>query len=328
MFFATYLAKRNGLYGTLGLMEDTWGRNEAALDDRAFLDQAYLTHEEREKMFFDALERTREGVCACVFDASDRIQHMFWRYLEDNHPAPREDNGLFKDAIPEMYRKMDDLVGRVQQKLGPKDVLIVLSDHGFTSFRRCINLNSWLQQEGYLALKAQGLTGADYLQDVDWSKTKAFGIGLAGIYLNRKGRERYGIVEAREVESLKRELIQKLEQLRDPETGERVIRKVYDTARAYRGIYREDACDLIIGCEKGYRVSWESVTGGLTPEIFEDNVKAWSGDHDVDPELVPGILFSNLKLKVEDPGIIDMAPTVLDLFAVPIPPYMEGKVVL
>ena len=111
-YYARYLAKLNGPFGTLGLMEDTWALNEQALDDKTFLEQVYLTHDEREKMFFDAMDKTREGVCVCVFDASDRIQHMFWRYLEEDHPARKEINDISKNAIPEMYSKMDDLVGR------------------------------------------------------------------------------------------------------------------------------------------------------------------------------------------------------------------------
>ena len=129
-------------------MEDTWGRNELALDDARFLEQTYLTHEERVKMFFEALSKTREGLCACVFDASDRIQHMFWRYLDDRHPAPLEDKERFGDTIREMYIKMDELIGQARQRLTPKDYLFVLSDHGFASFRRCVNLNTWLKQNG------------------------------------------------------------------------------------------------------------------------------------------------------------------------------------
>ncbi len=328
LFYSTYLAKKQGLFGTLGLMEDTWGRNEKAIDDKAFLEQAYLYHEEREKMFFDAMDKTREGLCACVFDASDRIQHMFWRYADEKHPSPREEGGEFDLAIPNMYRKMDELIGKVRAKLRPNDVLMVISDHGFASFRRCININTWLYENGYLALKSGKISDADYLQDVDWSKTKAFSIGLAGIYLNRKGREARGIVEDKDVPALKAEITAKLLELRDPETGEKVINNIYDTAKEYKGLYKNDAFELVLGAKRGYRISWESVTGGLTPEVFENNMKAWSGDHCIDPLLVPGIFFSNRKLKVEDPAIIDIAPTVLDLFAVPVPAYMEGKAVL
>lgn len=323
IFFSNFIAKSQGPFGTLGLMEDTWGRNEYALDDKRFLEQSYLTHNEREIMFFDSLEKTKQGLCICVFDASDRIQHMFWRYIDDKHPSPKE-NAEFKNAIPEMYQKMDELVGKTMQKVRPNDAFIILSDHGFASFRRCINLNTWLMNEGYLATK-DGNKGSDYLQDVDWTKTKAFALGLSGIYINRKGRERNGIVEDQEAEKLKLEISAKLEVLKDPQDNAQSIRKVHDTNIAYKGLYRGEAPDLIVGYNPGYRVSWDSITGMIEPEVFSDNMKAWSGDHHVDPEIIPGIFFSNLKVVKESPNIVDIAPSVLDIFSVPIPAYMEGK---
>jgi predicted AlkP superfamily phosphohydrolase/phosphomutase len=328
LVFSSFLAKRQGLYGTIGFMEDTWGRNEEALDDERFLAQTYLTHAEREEMFFQALELTRVGVCACVFDASDRIQHMFWRYLDDSHPAPREDKPGREHVVREMYEKMDSLVGRVLEKLRDGDVLFVMSDHGFTSFRRCVNLNTWLFEQGYLVSKSGELPERDYFRDVDWGKTKAFAVGLSGIYLNRRGRERLGIVAEEDVEPLKSEIRAGLQALKDPESGQLAVRRVYDTKEEYRGLYTEDAPDLVLGFERGYRTSWESVVGGCQAEVFQDNLKAWSGDHDVDPELVPGVLFSNRKLNANDAHIRDLAPTILDLFAVPRPSYLEGKVLL
>jgi predicted AlkP superfamily phosphohydrolase/phosphomutase len=327
VYFSTWLAKRNGPYGTLGLMEDTWGRNELALDDRRFLDQAYLNHSEREKMFFDALDRTREGLCVCVFDASDRIQHMFWRYLDPDHPSPRESDPNLANTIPEMYQEMDRLVGRVTAKLKPDDFLVVLSDHGFASFRRGINLNTWLYEQGYLVVKDK-VTGADFFKDVDWSKTKAFAVGLSGIYLNRQGREVNGIVTEEETEVLRTEIARKLETLTDPKDGKAAIRKVYDTSKVYKGLYTDEAPDLIVGYEPGHRVSWDSITGGIENSVFSDNIKAWSGDHHVDPKLIPGVLFTNRKLKVANPHIADIAPTALDMFAIKIPAYMEGKVLV
>lgn len=327
IYFSRWLAKRNGLFGTLGLMEDTWGRNEQVLDDQRFLEQTYLTHEERRRMFFDALDRTSEGLCVCVFDISDRIQHMFWRYLDPSHPAARESgNGCrFENVIPDMYQKLDQLIGDVRAKLKADDSLIVLSDHGFVSFRRCINLNTWLYKEGYLVLKEDVSRAKGYLQDVDWSKTRAFAIGLTGIYLNRAGRERWGIVKEAEAAALEREIAEKLESLRDPQNNQQAIRRVYCATEHYRGLYSTEAPDLIVSSEPGYRVSWESVTGGIEAEVFSDNTKAWSGDHDVCPDAVPGVLFSNRRLKAKNPAIVDIAPSVLDLFAVPIPAYMEGK---
>jgi predicted AlkP superfamily phosphohydrolase/phosphomutase len=326
--FSSWLSKKHGLYGTLGLMEDTWGRNELALDDARFLEQTYLTHAERERMFFEALSKTREGLCACVFDASDRIQHMFWRYIDERHPSPREDDASFSNTIRDMYIKMDELVGRARAELKPDDHLFVMSDHGFASFRRCVNLNTWLASNGYLTLKDGKTVGRDYFQDVDWSRTKAFAVGLSGIYINRAGREANGIVSATEAAELKRQISEQLERLLDPQDQSRAIRKVYDSEANYRGLYSNEAPDLIVGYNPGYRVSWDSITGTVEAEVFSDNLKAWSGDHHVDPELVPGILFTNQKLLKSSPHITDLAPTVLSLFDIKAPSYMEGEAIV
>jgi predicted AlkP superfamily phosphohydrolase/phosphomutase len=327
LLFSQWLAKEQGVYGTLGLMEDTWGRNELAIDDQRFLDQTYLTHQEREKMFFQVLNRTKEGVCVCVFDASDRIQHMFWRYLDPNHPSPREDP-KFEQVIPDMYRRMDELVGRVRASLKRDDLLLVMSDHGFSSFRRGVNLNTWLWREGYLVLKESGRTGADYFQDVDWTKTRAFACGLSGIYLNVEGRETTGIVAPESAAALAEEIAAKLEPITDSRDGARAIRRVYLARNVYRGLYAEEAPDLIVGYFPGYRVSWDSVTGVIEEELFSDNTKAWSGDHQVDPALIPGVLFSNREIRSDKPHIADLAPSILDVFRVPAPSAMEGRIVL
>jgi predicted AlkP superfamily phosphohydrolase/phosphomutase len=309
----------------LGLAEDTWALNEQALDDNTFLKQAWLTHAERERMFFDALEKTREGVCVCVFDASDRIQHMFWRYLEEDHPGPKHDNGKYKNVIPELYDKMDDLIGRAMKKLNHGDVLFVLSDHGFKSFRRCVNVNTWLWKNGYLNLKDDRISGKDYFGDVDWARTKAFAIGMGAIFLNMRERESRGIVDPSQATSLKQEISQKLIQLTDPLDGKEPIKKMYDAVETYRGPYSQEAPDLTIGWEDGYRASWECVTGKLKENVFEDNTRAWSGDHCVDADIVPGVFFANRKITTTAPGMVDIAPTILNLFDIKIPKYMEGE---
>jgi hypothetical protein len=192
--YGMYLAKTQGHFATLGLAEDTWALNERVLDEEAFLKLAYLIHAEREKMFFDAVEKTSRGVVVCVFDITDRLQHMFWRYLDEDHPANAgKDVEKHREAIRDMYQRMDGLVGRALETVTEDTLLVVMSDHGCKSFKRGINLNSWLHQNGYLALKAQP-TGAEWFADVDWSRTKAYAVGLGGIYLNLVGREAQGIV--------------------------------------------------------------------------------------------------------------------------------------
>lgn len=327
-FYSTYLEKRIGPYATLGLAEDTWALNEKITDDQAFWTQSQDIEAEREKMFFTALGKLRKGCLVTVFDATDRIQHMYWRYSENGHPAAADQPipPEFEDAIEQHYRRNDALVGRVMDSLNDDDALIVLSDHGFTSFRRGINLNAWLKQEGYLHLK-EGADGTEgWLQDVDWSRTRAYAVGLVGIFLNIKGREEHGIVEAGEqVEALKRELQSRLDGLRDEEKDDVGINKAFDTDRIYSGPYKGNAPDLLIGYNHGYRISWDCASGKVAGPVFEDNVKAWSGDHIVDPRLVPGVLFSNLPINTDNPEIADLAPTILNLFGLKKAPHMEGR---
>ena len=324
--YSIYLAKLFGPYATLGLAEDTWALNEHVLDDDAFLAQCYANHDDRERMLFDALEKTQQGLCACVFDTTDRVQHMFWRYLEKDHPAARDVPADQRPSvIPELYSRMDDLVGRVMKQIDDKTLLMVVSDHGFKSFARCVNLNAWLHQNGYLALKEGKTESGDWFDDVDWSRTRAYTMGLNGLYLNLKGREREGIVEAGAAEALKDELRAKLNGLSDPASGRVGITGVFDCDAVYAGPYVENAPDLIVGYGDGFRASWDSVMGKVTSQIFEDNLKAWSGDHCIDPRLVPGVLFCTHKIAEEKPGIVDVAPTILKMFGLPLPGHLDGK---
>jgi predicted AlkP superfamily phosphohydrolase/phosphomutase len=212
------------------------------------------------------------------------------------------------------------------EEVDDKSLLIVLSDHGFKSFARCVNLNAWLHENGYLALKSGKAESGDWFEDVDWSRTRAYTMGLNGLYLNMKGREREGIVPAGDdAEGLKEELRAKLTGLADPASGRAGITGMFDCDALYAGPYVDNAPDLIVGYGDGFRASWDSVMGKVTGIIFEDNLKAWSGDHCIDPRLVPGVLFSNRKIAEDKPGIADLAPTILQQFGLELPRHFDGK---
>jgi predicted AlkP superfamily phosphohydrolase/phosphomutase len=264
---------------------------------------------------------------AIVFETTDSIQHMFFRYLDKGHPALKSAPARMSAAvIEELYKRMDELVGRVAAGLGPKGALFVMSDHGFKSFRRGVNLNSWLHQNGFLALAPGKTESGEWFKDVDWTRTKAYALGLGGLYLNLKGRESQGAVEpGAEAAALKAELIRRLGAIKDGGNGPAAITRVYDRDAVYAGPYRDNAPDLIIGYNEGYRASWDGVTGIVNDVVIEDNAKAWSGDHCIDPALVPGVLFSSLKIKRPDPSIMDVAPTVLELFGIAPPAHMDGR---
>ncbi|NOR14690.1 MAG: nucleotide pyrophosphatase [Candidatus Aminicenantes bacterium] len=325
--YSVYLAKLLGSYTTLGEADDTWALNEEILDEDSFIKLAYDNHLESEGMLFNALAKSKKGVVACWFQSTDSIQHMFFRYLDKKHPALAcGQTAKSAQVIEDLYQKMDNLLGRILEELGPKDELVVMSDHGFKLFCRGFNLNSWLHQHGYLALNDGKTESGEWFKDVDWSRTKAYGLGLAGIYFNIAGRESQGTVQpGEETQALKAELRSKLEGLKDSDTGELAINRLYDRDEIPAGPYKENCPDFIVGYNVGYRISWSSVTGKVGPDIFEDNTKAWSGDHCIDPELVPGILFCNHKIISEIPSIVDIAPTALDLFGVEAPAHMDGR---
>ncbi|MFH1037139.1 MAG: alkaline phosphatase family protein, partial [PVC group bacterium] len=279
LIYSIYLSKLFDQFATLGLPQDTWALNEGVLTDDGFLQQTYGIHEKLEKIFFHSLRQLKSGLICCVFDTTDVIQHEFWRYLEDDHPALRPGDVPKPEVIEQLYRRMDDLVGKVRGRLKDGDLLLIVSDHGFKLFRRGVNVNTWLFRNGYLHLKEGRKTSGEWFRDVDWTRTRAYAFGLSGLYINREGREKNGIVPGDEVPALKRELIGKLSGLRDEGGGGReAITTLYDTEKIYSGPYKENAPDLIIGFYPGWRHSWESVSGKVEGDVFIDNEKAWSAD--------------------------------------------------
>ncbi len=330
-YFATYLAKLLGRFATLGIAEDTHSRTESLVDDAAFLDQVWQIHQEREDQFFALLNRFRSGCHVCVFDAPDRIQHLFTRQNPEAD-VPGEANGNAagstensETVIDDMYARLDHLVGRLLGVLKKDDLLLVISDHGFTTFNRAVHINAWLREQGYLHLLPEH-EDTDYLRAVDWERTRAYAFGLSGIYINRKGREGKGIVPSIECDALALELQEQLSKLKDPVTGEKPIHRIVHSKNVYAGPYKTNGPDVIVGYAKGYRVSWECAVGRCSGPVFSDNTKVWSGDHCVDVDLVPGVLFANRRVKSDRPlELIDLAPSVLRCFGLVPPKHMDGR---
>jgi predicted AlkP superfamily phosphohydrolase/phosphomutase len=330
--YAIYLAKKQGKFATLGLAEDTWSLNNGVIDEKVFYDQAMSICDERERMFLDAVKQTKKGFVTTVFDTTDRISHMFYRYLDPTHPANEgKDIEKWKDAIPSVYERADEILGKVWHLVDdPDTTLMVISDHGFTNFRRGVNINSWLRDEGYLFLKEEGATtSGEFFDGIDWDRTRAFALGLTGVFINRKGREKSGIVEeGAEYHSLVKEIAEKLERLVDPQNGQECVRRVAISQKYFSGPYRFDAPDLLVGWEGGYRHSWECAVGQVTEETIADNTKRWSGDHCVDPDIVPGVFFCNRPITKESPRLLDIPATVMRLFGQEIPGYMQGEMII
>lgn len=303
--YARDLSKEIGLFYTQGMPVDTWAINEGRLSEDAALEQVQMVFDERVRMLDTELERFEEGVFFFYFGVSDSIQHMFWNPLETG-------SSKYQKIIYEWYEKMDVVLGKVMRHVGKEDTLIVLSDHGFGPFKRAVHINSWLRQNGFLELKDdQAPSGQELLQDIDWSKTKAYAVGFGGIYINQKGREKEGIILQHEIPSLKQEIAQKLETWVDEKNGQPLVSKVYFNENIFHGNKSSEAPDMYVGLKEGYRASWQTAMGAVPQGLMEDNLKKWSGDHLVDPELVPGIFFTNKPVFKDKITIYDLAPTIL-----------------
>ena len=303
--YAGELSQRIGLYYTTGMVEDHAGLNNERISEEVFLDQCAIVWREREAMMLRELESLDEGFFYCLFDTPDRVQHMFWRYTEPDHPANRgvAPSADFAQVIDDCYRRCDAVVGKALELSNEETLLIALSDHGFNSFRRGVHLNTWLYDHGWLALHdgvSPGEGAGDLLRHVDWGRTRAYALGLGGIYLNVKGREEQGIVLPAETDAIKATLIQGLSGLPDPDCQNALaIRRAHPREAVYQGPYLEEAPDILVDFAPGYRISWSSSMGSISESLFEDNVKKWSGDHIIDPEHVPGVLFMNRPFRGE-----------------------------
>jgi predicted AlkP superfamily phosphohydrolase/phosphomutase len=336
--FSKDLYDRLGVYRTLGWAEATWPLNEDRIDEQTFMDDLFRAFDDRAKIILDRLAARQWDLLIGVTESTDRVQHMMWRFLDTSHPM--YDPALaarYGDAIERVYRRADSLVGEVLNRVEPGTLVIVMSDHGFHSFRTAVNLNTWLVQEGYLALTGARtdektldnlfLGSGQFWENVDWSRSRAYAMGLGQIFFNVRGREGQGIVDpGAEYKKLADELSSRLMTLTDPDTGTRIVSNVYERDDIYTGEFVKDAPDLQVGMVDGYRVSWQTTLGGSPAGILYANKKKWSGDHcGFDYQSIPGVIIANRKLTAQGAGVIDLAPTILKYFHVAIPAAIDGK---
>ncbi|HET6884008.1 MAG TPA: alkaline phosphatase family protein [Pirellulales bacterium] len=320
--FIQDVAKHVGLFYTTGFQEDYNARKDGVFRDDEFLQQANIVLEERLAMFDYAVDNYDDGLLFFYFSSSDLQSHIFWWTSDDKHPV-RSDGEAKKyfAHVRQLYQRLDALVGDLYDRYGAKATIIVMSDHGFANFAVQFNLNSWLRSMGYLGPP----DCTSIMKDVDWSQTVAYGLGLNGLYLNLKGRERDGIVEPGEMQqALLAEIAAGLEVVTDG-NGERVIRKAYRADKVYQGDATALAPDLIVGYRRGYRASWATSKGDLTDDVLLANDSAWSADHCADALEVPGLLFSSRPFRRNDPMLIDIAPSILNVFGLNVPGSMTGR---
>jgi predicted AlkP superfamily phosphohydrolase/phosphomutase len=323
--FVQDVSKRLGPFYTTGFQEDHKARSNGIFSDDEFARQAGMVLEERLALFDYAVNNYDDGLLFFYFSSSDLQSHIFWWDSDEKHPirSALEAKAQF-GHVQRLYQKLDAVIGDLIDRYGSRATIIVMSDHGFANFGMQFNVNSWLRDLGYLGPREC----SSIMHDVDWSSTTAYGLGINGLYLNLKGRERDGIVEPGEQrEALLRELKERLEAVTDY-NGKPVIRGVYRSDQIYAGSATALAPDLIIGYARGFRASWATCLGDLTEDVLLDNDSAWSADHCADALEVPGVMFCNRRIGGNAPSLVDIAPSILAEFGLPTPPQMVGRNVL
>lgn len=318
--FAAEIGEAIGPYHTQGFAEAFNARKQILMTDEEYRVQSDNILEESVKMMDYALDRFEDGVLFFYYSSTDLQAHIFWWDSDEKHPVRKpEDARKYMQVVESVYEKMDAALAQCRKKLGDDVTYIVMSDHGFSNFSRCVGLNTWLRDAGYLA------ANRNLVIDADWAKSKAYGLGLNGLYLNLKGREKNGIVDPKDRDALLDEITEKLLAIRDPATDAQVIRRVYRAEQCYSGPETKNAPDLLVGYERGYRASWNTCLGEFDPQVVFDNDSAWSADHCIAHDVVPGVLLSNRKIVAESPALIDLAPTILSEFGVDKPDQMTGN---
>lgn len=336
--YAKEIRQRFGLFKTIGWPEDTWSLPSGVGDENLFLEDMYFTLQKDREIQRGLLSDKKDDLYIQIFYFTDRIGHLFWQFIDTGHPLYDPARAArFAPEVLRAYRAMDEVVGETRAMLDKDATLIVLSDHGFSSFRRGVNYNTWLVQNGLMGLNTPSGdlatlekffdTGA-LLGHVNWTRTKAYALGLGSIYVNLLGREREGIVApGSEYEEVRRSIIDGLEALVDSATGEKPVNRVWTREQMYTPGFKKDLIpDLRAGNSLNYRVSWQMTLGGVSPDLLEDNRRAWSGDHcSSDPDLIPGILFCNRKLDEKNPRMVDIMPTILQMLDLEPPAGLHGR---
>jgi predicted AlkP superfamily phosphohydrolase/phosphomutase len=291
--FSREISRRTGRFYTLGIPEDTSAMRQGVFDLPQFLSQSRLVLNDEKKLLDYSIEHFREGLLFFYFSSVDQNSHMLW--------------GQHDAELLKVYRAVDASIGEVLLRK-PSAEVMVMSDHGFASFDRAVDLNSWLYHEGLLALKRPP-------DEIDWTRTRVYALGLNGLYLNLAGRERLGLVQpGEESRALIGRVRAGLLALRDPANGRAAIETV--TATNVTGPNARVAPDLIVGYSPGYRAAWETGVGGLASATFTDNTDPWIADHCINAADVPGVLFTTRKIQPVNARIKDLPVSLLDLFGI------------
>jgi len=320
-----------GQFYTVGMPEETSALRDGVFSDDDYVRQVALVQDDSRAMLELALDRFAPGDATFVYLSDIDLQcHMLWRHADPKYPGnhhPARDPAVaaaHAGDIDRFYTDVDVALGRVRERLPEGTLLVVMSDHGFQPYTRKFHLNAWLREHGFLVLRDGERTGRVGIEDVDWSRSRAYGIGFNGLYLNLAGRESHGSVRPEDAPALLAEIGAALEAERDPQNGEAVVLRAWPAAEAFHGERAAEGPDLVVGYNLGYAGSDPSTLGEITEAVLEDNTSRWSGNHLIDPRLVPGVLLANARLVEGEHDLTDVTVSILDHYGLPPAPGMAG----
>lgn len=317
--YATLLAQECGRFYTQGMPEETGALLDGLFSDADFLRQNQLVIDERKRLFASELGRFEEGLLFFYVSSIDIVSHLYWNTIDPDHPGYDSTRAKsYGHIILNSYKLADEFLGQAMAVVGRDTTIVVLSDHGFAPYHKSVHLNSWLREQGY-----QKATGSS-MAELNWPQTRVYGVGFNGLYLNLEGREARGVVKPEQRQALLKELSSRLEQMRDPSTGHKVIASLQILPQPESPTLRALTPDMLVGYARGYRASWETALGDAGPGLIADNKQAWSGDHLIAPELVPGVLLASRPIKEKTPNLRDLGPSLLDLYDVEPDPGWSG----
>ncbi len=327
--WAGELFDKYGVYKTVGWAVDTWSLQEELISEENFLEEAYYTRSRKEQILYNSIENMEHNLHVQYFEYIDRIQHLFWRLIDEGHPYYDDKKAMMhKKAIMESYQDMDRIVGEVMKRVDEDTYIFVVSDHGFVSWRRAFNYNTWLKENGYLHVNdysKRDMEVSDLFENrsenfwpnVDWSKSYAYSLGIGNVYLNVANREPEGIIkDEKEYIRIRDELVDKMPKWIDSATGMNPVIAVYKREDIWDDFDPNITPDLRVCTNEYYRVSWQSTLGNIPKNMVYDVMRNWSGDHcSADPSLVRGIFFSSKKItKEKPPKLVDFFPTIMSIY--------------
>ncbi|MGE5226462.1 MAG: alkaline phosphatase family protein [Planctomycetaceae bacterium] len=309
-----------------------------------YLDEAYEVTAKRIKVAEWLMDNTEWDLMASVWVSIDRTQHALSNYVAPDHPdyVKNKDTRIGK-KVADIFRQTDEAIGSFVSRAREDDIILFISDHGFQSCTRTINMDRMLKEFGYLEFTASnavlgpmqwgpmrkiarkvydtlGLHGKVSLpQPVNWAKTRAYTTIRStgeGVSVNLAGREIDGVVDPGDFEKVREALMDRLGNYVDPKTGKKPVKEIHKREEVFKGRYAETAPDILMVPAEGY-----SLTHAKSAIEDADWV---SGDHRIEGVIVA--VGPKAKPFEQPPALIDMAPTLVAALDAPTAVKPTGRV--